>query len=128
MDMNYKFSHIVFSIILLVVTAGVNISSHYCAGELYSFRLFDDAPGCCSDTDCNNCHDNLLVVNLADKYVVSDYHLKDNDNNFVKIHSNDPSCRSYFSHTVSKRQLLFNYKTSHPGIQHSIPMIQSFLL
>ncbi len=128
LDMNRRFSHIVFSFLLLVGTTYLTVSGHYCSGELYSFRLFDNAPGCCSDADCVNCKDKSITLKLSDEYIVADYQIKYDPLTIIKIYFVDHSSGSYAYHGSICRQTIFPFKTPPPGLQKSLPMIQSFIL
>ncbi len=128
LDMNIRFSHIVVSFLLLVGTTSLTVSGHYCAGELYSFRLFDNAPECCSDAGCGNCEDNSIALKLTDEYIVTDYQIKHNPLTIIKIYFVDHSSGSYAYNLSISRQTIFPFKTPPPGLKKSLSMIQSFIL
>lgn len=53
--MSRQVSHIILSFLLLVSTAGLAVSKHYCGEHLISTDLFDDSDSCCDNGNC--CHD-----------------------------------------------------------------------
>ena len=64
-----KASHIILSMLLLLSTAGLAISKHYCGGELISTSLFVEADSCCESDDC--CKNETEVFQLDEDFSVS---------------------------------------------------------
>lgn len=64
-----KISHIVFALFLMIATAGVTFSVHYCGGELISASVNTEAKSCC-DSNCGNCENNTLQFKIEDDYVI----------------------------------------------------------
>jgi hypothetical protein len=128
MGMNRKFNHIVFLVLLLVSTTSLIVGAHYCAGELYSFRLLNDAPGCCSDANCGNCDDNNIILGLSDEYIVGDYQIKYDPLTFISIHSVDCATTYNAFHGSNSWRTIYQLNTPPPGLQKSLSMIQSFIL
>jgi hypothetical protein len=113
---------------LLVGTTGLIVGAHYCAGELYSFSLLNDAPGCCSDTNCGNCDDSNIILGLSDEYIVVDYQIKYDPHTFISIHSVNYASGYYASHVRNSWHTIYYLNTPPPGLLKSLSMIQSFIL
>lgn len=126
--MNRRFKHIVLVFFLLVGTTSLTVSGHYCAGELYSFRLFDNAPECCNDACCSNCEDDSIALKLTDEYIVADFQIKYNPLTVIKIYLIDHLSGSYAYNLSIKRKTIFPFNTPPPGLKKSLSMIQSFIL
>ncbi len=59
-----------FSVLYLLVTAGLAVHVHYCSGEIASVQLFSETNSCCDDEeDCstNCCHYSSLVFQLEEQ-------------------------------------------------------------
>ena len=57
-----KASHIILSIIILLTTAGLAITEHYCGNRLVSVNVLSEPDKCCDDIDC--CHNETIIVKL----------------------------------------------------------------
>lgn len=64
-----KAGHIILSMMLLISTAGLAISKHYCGGELISTSLYAEADACCDSDDC--CKNETEVFQLDEDFSVS---------------------------------------------------------
>jgi len=63
-----SFINIILAIFLIVVTAGVTISRHYCGGELAAISL-DQEPEPCCDMEGACCHNELEVFHLDSDFL-----------------------------------------------------------
>jgi hypothetical protein len=63
-----KFSHIILSVVLLVSTAGMVVSKHYCSGSFVSVSVFNEAESCCGESDC--CHNETQVYQVKTDFSV----------------------------------------------------------
>jgi len=72
-----KVTHILIAITLILATAGVSVSRHYCGGNLISVSVYHHAKSCC-DANCHSCHNETNVYQLTDKFnaEVSDFDFK----------------------------------------------------
>lgn len=61
-----KIANIVLAFLLLLSTAGVTISKHYCGGELKSIALDKNADKCCETPGC--CHNETTLFQLKENY------------------------------------------------------------
>ena len=68
--MTRKISHIFISILLLISTAGVQMSMHYAGGKLFSISFYGEAEACC-DSDCGCCHENTISFHVEDEFIAS---------------------------------------------------------
>ncbi|SMO36630.1 hypothetical protein SAMN06265379_101292 [Saccharicrinis carchari] len=59
--------HIVIAMFLLLATAGVTISMHYCGGSLVYTSINQQAESCCDDDGC--CENKTLHYELEDDYL-----------------------------------------------------------
>ncbi len=64
-----KAGHIILSMLLLLSTAGLAISKHYCGDELISTSIFLEADSCCDSDDC--CKNETEVFQLDEDFSVS---------------------------------------------------------
>ncbi|MGD9556091.1 MAG: hypothetical protein AB7V25_03650 [Mangrovibacterium sp.] len=71
--MTKRISHIILSLLLIIFTAGVSISRHFCGGELAGVSLFSStAQGCSGESSCsmgNCCHDEHQLVRMQEDFV-----------------------------------------------------------
>lgn len=63
-----KISHIIFALFLLVSTAGVTLSMHYCGGELVSTSINKEAKSCCDEMG-GCCENKTVHFEVEDDYV-----------------------------------------------------------
>ena len=77
-----KFSHIIFSLLLLVSTMGLVISKHYCGGSFVSISLFTEAESCCemdgccrNETDFYQVAEDFSITTLSEIPDVSEFNL-----------------------------------------------------
>ena len=59
-----KVVHIVFSMLLFIVSAGFTLSKHYCHDQLISVEIDQEAESCCDDGSC--CRTETVLVQLDD--------------------------------------------------------------
>lgn len=57
-----KASHIILSFILILTTAGMTITKHYCGSKLVSINIFTEPDKCCNNSDC--CHNETVTVKI----------------------------------------------------------------
>ena len=57
-----KVSQIILSFILLLTTAGMTITEHYCGSNLVSVNILSEPDTCCDNSDC--CHSETITVKL----------------------------------------------------------------
>jgi hypothetical protein len=55
-------SHIVFSLILVMITAGMTITRHYCGTRLVSVNIISEPEKCCDNSNC--CHSETITIKL----------------------------------------------------------------
>jgi hypothetical protein len=71
--MTRRISHIILSLLLIIFTAGVSISRHFCGGELAGVSLFSStAQECSGESSCqtgNCCHDEHQLVRMQEDFV-----------------------------------------------------------
>ena len=63
-----KTFHIVFSVFLLISTAGISISMHYCGGKLVSASLNKEAKSCCDGVG-GCCENKTFQFKINDDFV-----------------------------------------------------------
>jgi len=62
-----RFAHILFALLILVMSTGLNVSKHYCGDTLKDIRVFVEAPACCEiPTGC--CHQEAELYKLDTDY------------------------------------------------------------
>jgi hypothetical protein len=77
--MTRKISHIIITLLLVILTMGVSVSKHYCGGRLVEVSVFSnmtagcqEEAGTCSMGHC--CHNEHQVIQMQEKYVISSIH------------------------------------------------------
>lgn len=73
--MTKRIFHIAVSLFLLLSTAGVSISKHYCHGTLISTSIFGKAKSCC-DSSCGSCQNEMSFSKVTDNFVASNLTLE----------------------------------------------------
>jgi hypothetical protein len=69
-----KFSQIFMILTLILATAGISVSKHYCGGKLQSASLFH-SKNCC-DNSCKSCHNEVSTYRLTDNFFSSDFQIE----------------------------------------------------
>lgn len=64
-----KVSHIILSVLFLIITVGFAVSKHYCGGEQVATSFFTEADSCCESGDC--CKDESKTFQLDADYAAS---------------------------------------------------------
>lgn len=67
--------HIVIALLLILTTAGITVSKHYCKDNLISFSVYGNATPCNHNNYDNCCHDSEIYFQLED-----DFELKESSN------------------------------------------------
>jgi hypothetical protein len=57
------------AVVLLFTSAGLTISKHYCGDMLVSVAIDGNAKSCCGTT-CNCCHNENLIIQLKDDFLI----------------------------------------------------------
>ncbi|MDP4184584.1 MAG: hypothetical protein Q8862_05410 [Bacteroidota bacterium] len=65
-----KVSHIILALLLILATAGLTISKHYCGNNLVSVSLSGQDKSCCGD-NCGCCHTKTTHVQVSETFVFS---------------------------------------------------------
>lgn len=61
-----KVAHMAISVLLLIVTAGITVSKHYCGDDLKSVALMNSHDACCDLESC--CYDETQVFMLDNDF------------------------------------------------------------
>lgn len=56
-------------------TIGTSLKTHYCAGKLISFSIFDSPKKCCGG-GCKSCENHSLFYKIKDNFVKQDIQIK----------------------------------------------------
>lgn len=67
-----KIIHTLLALVLLVVTTGMTISTHYCGGNVKDVS-FLSAPKSCCDIPEGCCHDEAFTIKIVDDFSISSY-------------------------------------------------------
>ena len=65
-----RLSHILIMITLILATAGVTVTRHYCGNELKKITLAGEPQSCCGD-HCNCCHNEIFTQKVTNDYLSS---------------------------------------------------------
>ncbi|MDP4269911.1 MAG: hypothetical protein Q8909_07270 [Bacteroidota bacterium] len=65
-----RLSHILIMITLILATAGVTVTRHYCGNELKKITLAGEPKSCCGD-HCNCCHNETFTQKVTNDYLSS---------------------------------------------------------
>ncbi len=66
-----KFSHIIFSLLLLVSTMGLVISKHYCGDSFVSISFFTEGESCCKMGGC--CHNETDFYQVDEDFSITTF-------------------------------------------------------
>jgi hypothetical protein len=86
-----KTINIILVLTILMTTAGMTITEHYCGNRLVSVNILSEPGSCCDKSDC--CHNNTFTVKL--------------DADFLNL-SPDYSFRTFSSSVPSHHESIFN--------------------
>ena len=64
-----KIAHIVISLFLFLVFAGISVNTHYCNGNLYSLKINHQAEKCCDNSTCGHCKNETVILKVHDDFV-----------------------------------------------------------
>jgi len=64
-----KAGNIVIILFLLIATAGIPVTRHYCGSTAKSFSVFSTPKSCC-DSHCNKCHNVFKFSKISDVFEV----------------------------------------------------------
>jgi hypothetical protein len=67
-----KLLHIAIMVTLILATAGVSVTKHYCGNRLVSVNLLTQPKSCCGD-DCNCCHNEFFSSKVTDTFTSSEH-------------------------------------------------------
>jgi len=113
-------------VLLLLGTAGITVSMHYCGNNLVSFLINGKAKSCCGEK-CKFCHDKTLQYKISDNFIKPLINLNSNQPNViienVVIESSQELYLCDFSHTR-----LFLDSASPPEYKISNPFLEVFRL
>lgn len=65
-----RLSHILIMITLILATAGVTVTRHYCGNQLKNISLNSEPKSCCGD-HCNCCHNETFTQKVTNDYLSS---------------------------------------------------------
>ena len=65
-----KVGNIVITLLLLIATAGIPITRHYCGSGVMSVSVYSTSKHCC-DRNCDKCHDVLKFSKVNDDFEVT---------------------------------------------------------
>lgn len=68
--MTRRLSHILIMFTLILATAGVTVTRHYCGNELKKITLAGEPKSCCGD-DSNCCHNETFTQKVTNDYLSS---------------------------------------------------------
>ena len=73
-----KVIHITLVMLLLTISTGMTLYTHYCGSSRESISINSEPKSCCGD-DCNCCHNESVTVKIKDNYSATvftfDFHL-----------------------------------------------------
>ena len=119
-----KALHIIISLLLLLATAGISISSHYCGDKLRYVSVMSTPDNCCDDASC--CHNETHFYQMDIDYTILSTEIK-----FLTDYQiiNTPQFTESIP-VVDDNTLLTAYSdlTHHPPVRSYLALIQSFLL
>ncbi|MDP4209515.1 MAG: hypothetical protein Q8928_11945 [Bacteroidota bacterium] len=62
-----KVFHIIIALIMILGTAGISLTRHYCGGLLVSTTIYDSDHSCCGE-HCKKCHNELISIKISDSF------------------------------------------------------------
>ena len=65
-----KLGHIIIVLTLILATAGVTFTSHYCGSKLVSSSFIKQPKSCC-DSHCNACHNKTTHLQVTENFEAS---------------------------------------------------------
>ncbi len=65
-----RLSHILIMCTLILATAGVTVTRHYCGSRLVETSLSGEPKSCCGE-HCNCCHNEAFSMKVTDNYLSS---------------------------------------------------------
>jgi len=81
-----KTVNIAIVILLLIATAGLPVSRHYCGKSLMSFSIYSTPKACCEGT-CNKCHTIFKFSKVNDNFVAGASITSKPLTDFVTLHT-----------------------------------------
>jgi hypothetical protein len=120
-----KVTHILIAITLILATAGVSVSRHYCGGSLISVSVYHHAKSCC-DANCHSCHNETNVYQLTDKFnfEASDFNFQSHATDAGYLQAVLPTSVLPQTVTLSVNTSFYTAAFSFKGI--TMPMLQVF--
>jgi hypothetical protein len=127
-----KISHIVFSLVLVMTTAGMTITKHYCGSRLVSVNILSEPEKCCNNSNC--CHNETITFKLDSDIlnIVPDYSLRIFPSSF------SPAPDLFFINNSLFSDILLNHIPAGditgfpdlppPKLSTALPMLGAFLL
>ncbi|MBS0010592.1 MAG: hypothetical protein KFF49_04240 [Bacteroidales bacterium] len=111
------------SLLLLLATAGISISSHYCGDRLRSVSVMNTPDKCCDDASC--CHNETNLYQLDEDFTIQNSGIK-----FLPEHQAiDIPCPAESIPVAENTPMRSNTDlTHHPPVRTYLALIQSFLL
>lgn len=122
-----RLSHILIMITLILATAGVTVTKHYCGNRLVNTSLESEPKSCCGE-HCNCCHNEAFSIKVTDEYV-SSAHLQVPDTNVFSLDwAVFPFLLSFTAIQASDHSEEYSSYTSPPLIaDNPSAMLQVFL-
>ena len=126
-DLIKKAGHIILSLILLITTAGMTVTEHYCGDNLVSVNVLTRPDACCNNSDC--CHNETVTVKLDDDFIsLSQTYLFELISlsislNLAAIFNNNPLSSKYLT-----ANLIRSSDLQPPAIKAFLSKLGTFLL
>ncbi|MFP4488184.1 MAG: HYC_CC_PP family protein [Bacteroidales bacterium] len=111
------------SVLLLIATAGITVSKHYCGDKLEAVALINSPDACCDMESC--CHDETQVFMLDNDFTYTPEEPV-NIPGFKTLEV--PGYSIAASLPVNSPFIVFNDRPQPPGLRTYLASIQSFLL
>lgn len=118
-----KVAHMAISVLLLIATAGITVSKHYCGDKLKSVTLMNSPDACCDMESC--CHDEKQVFMLDNDFTYT----PEEDVNAPGFKISETATYSIIASLPDNSPfIVFNDRPQPPGLRTYLASIQSFLL
>ncbi|MDZ7738050.1 MAG: hypothetical protein U5K32_03070 [Bacteroidales bacterium] len=118
-----KVAHMAISVLLLIATAGITVSRHYCGDNLMTVAVMNTPDPCCEQESC--CHNETEVYVLdSDFTYTSEEPVNIPDFKILET----PGFNIIANLPDNSSVLVFNDKPRPPRLKTYLASIQSFLL
>lgn len=118
-----KVAHMTISVLLLIATAGITVSKHYCGENLEAVALMNSPDACCDLESC--CHDETQVFMMDDDFTYT----PEEPVNTPGFKNSETAAYSIIASLPDNSPfIIFNDRPQPPGLRTYLASIQSFLL